>query len=175
MILNAYAALLRAINVGGTGKLSMADLRALCENCGFTDVTTYIQSGNVVFRSKLDEAGTKQLLEQSLTEKMGKPFGVLLRSASELSDLLEHNPFPDALPNRVNVYFLDAPAPADMLERIKPPAGEEVIAKGRDIFVHYPNGQGESKFLPPFARIGTGRNLNTVRKMHALLTELEAG
>lgn len=151
----------------------MADLRAVCEGCGFTGITTYIQSGNVVFLSELPEPGVKETLEQALAEKMGKPAGVLLRSASELDDLLEHNPFPDAPPARVIVYLLDAPLPGDVHDGVRHHDGEELSAQGRDVFVHYPAGQGPSKLLLPFARTGTGRNLNTVRKMRSLLGELE--
>ena len=86
--MTAYAALLRAINVGGTGKLEMTELRALCEGCGFTQVATFIQSGNVVFQTRRSEASVQKLLEQTLAEKMGKPVGVLVRTAEELSGVL---------------------------------------------------------------------------------------
>jgi uncharacterized protein (DUF1697 family) len=128
-----------------------------------------------VFRSKRAEASVKKLLEQTLAEKMGKPVGVLLRSASELDAVIEHNPFPDAPPNRVIVFFLDAPVPRGALDRITPPGGEELNAKGREVFIHYPNGQGQSKLSLPFARTGTGRNPNTVRKIRELLGALEGG
>jgi hypothetical protein len=107
--MGAYVALLRAINVGGTGKLEMAELRSLCEGCGFTDVATLIQSGNVVFQTKRSEASVLKLLEQTLAEKMGRPVGVLVRSTEELHAVLERNPFPEAPPNRLIVFFLPAP------------------------------------------------------------------
>jgi uncharacterized protein (DUF1697 family) len=173
-MVTAYAALLRAINVGGTGKISMTELRQLCEGCGFTDVGTYIQSGNVVFRSKRAESSVKKLLEQTLAERFGKPVGVLLRSASELAELLENNPYPDAPPNRVIVLFLDAPVPRGALADVQTPGGEALSARGREVFIHYPNGQGQSKLSLPFQKTGTGRNLNTVRKVYELLGELES-
>jgi uncharacterized protein (DUF1697 family) len=173
--MTAYAALLRAINVGGTGKLGMTDLREICERCGFTDVTTYIQSGNVVFRSKRAEASVKKLLVQALSEKVGRPVGVFLRSAAELDAVLEHNPYADAAPNHVLVLFLDAPVPKGALDAIETPGGERLSTKDREIFIHYPEGMGNSRLTLPFQKTGTGRNLNTVRKLRALLAALESG
>ena len=167
----AYAALLRAVNVGGTGKLAMTDLRKLCEAAGFADVATYIQSGNVVFTSKRGEASVKKLLEAALAEKLGKPCGVLLRTADELRQLLDANPFPKAAPQRLLMLFLDEKPAADSLKDVVAPGGEELRVCGRHVVVHFPNGMGQSKLKLPFRNVGTGRNLNTVRK---LLTMLEA-
>ena len=69
--MTVFVALLRAVNVGGTGMLSMVDLKALCEEIGFIDVRTYIQSGNVVFRTGEDEATVQARLEEALAAKMG--------------------------------------------------------------------------------------------------------
>src|SRR5262245_13938414 len=88
-----YVAFLRAVNVGGTGKLPMSELRVLCEEAGFKDVTTYIQSGNVVFTSKIDAAKTQQKLEKALAKKMGKPVGVHVRTSSELEAIIKGNPY----------------------------------------------------------------------------------
>lgn len=99
--MNTFVALLRAINVGGTGKLPMAELRQLCEACGFSNVATYIQSGNVVFRSVLGEAAAKKTLEQALAVKMGKPFGVMMRGGAEMARLTAEAPYPAALPNQL--------------------------------------------------------------------------
>lgn len=170
--MTSYVALLRAINVGGTSKLEMADLRQICERCGFTSVATLIQSGNVVFQSKRSEASVLKLLEQSLAEKMGRPIGVLVRSAEELGSVLEYNPFPDAPPDKLVVLFLDKPAPRGALDDIQTAGGEQLAAHGREIFIHYPQGQGKSQLKLPFQRVGTGRNLNTVRKLHEMLGAL---
>lgn len=169
----AYAALLRAVNVGGTGKLPMTELRRICEESGLSDVTTYIQSGNVVFRSKRAEAGVKKLLEVALATQLGKPCGVHVRTAEELRTLLDQNPFPDAAANQLLVLFLDEKPPAATLKQVLTPDGEELRASGRHLFLHFPNGMGRSKLKIPFAKVGTGRNLNTVRKLLALLDPLE--
>ena len=161
----AFVALLRAVNVGGTGKLAMADLVKLCVKAGFTDVKTYIQSGNVVFDSSASEARVKAALEKSLAAKLGKPVGVLLRSGAELDRILAHNPFKQAAPNRVIVLFLDKAPAADALAGVKAPGGEELVLRGRELYIHYPDGQGVSKLKVPLAQVGTGRNLNTVAKL----------
>ncbi len=75
--MNVHVALLRAVNVGGTGKLPMRELVAMCEDAGFADVRTYIASGNVVFRSGLDESTVREALAQRLQAYAGKPVGVL--------------------------------------------------------------------------------------------------
>ena len=94
-----YVALLRAVNVGGTGKLLMADLKDLCGDAGFADVETYIASGNVVFQSKATPAKAKSALEKCLHEYAGKPVGVAVRTAAEMRAVLKANPFPKAAPN----------------------------------------------------------------------------
>ena len=78
-----YVGLLRAVNVGGTGKLAMEELRRLCEDCGFARVRTYIASGNVVFEAGASEAEVQAQLQSSLQSYAGKPVGVLVRSAAE--------------------------------------------------------------------------------------------
>jgi uncharacterized protein (DUF1697 family) len=170
--MKAYAALLRAINVGGTGKLPMAELRELCEGCGFTNVGTYIQSGNVVFRSKLSESGVKRALEQALARKMGKPFGAMIRTGAELEAVLGGNPFPKAPPARVIVLFVDAPPPADCLDKVVIPGPEELVLRGRELFMFFPEGMGRSKLVFPLQKVGTGRNLNTIAKLASLIRAL---
>jgi uncharacterized protein (DUF1697 family) len=172
--MTAYTALLRAINVGTAGTLPMIELRALCEKAGFKDVATYIQSGNVVFRSQRSEASVKKRLEQALAERMGKPVGVHVRQRQEIGALLDHNPFPSAPPNRVVVFFLEAPLTISALAAIEPPGGEQIAAHGRELIVHYPLGQGQSDLKLPFQRTATARNLNTVRKLAEMLSALDA-
>jgi len=170
--MTAYAALLRAINVGGTGKLAMNELVALCEAAGLSDVKTYIQSGNVVFNSRLAETAITTKLERALADKIGKPVAVLIRTSAELADVVKRNPFTKAAPNQVLVLFLAEPPPRAALAKIVIPAREEIKLNGREVFIHYPDGMGRSKLKLPFADIGTGRNLNTVRKLAEMTREL---
>jgi uncharacterized protein (DUF1697 family) len=90
---STYIALLRAVNVGGTGKLPMTELEAICEAAGFAEVQTYIASGNVVFDSKLPAAQVKAALEQRLKAYTGTPIGVVVRSYAEMTAVLKANPF----------------------------------------------------------------------------------
>ena len=170
----AYVALLRAINVGGTGKLAMRDLAALCESAGFTCVKTFIQSGNVVFKTRLSEAKVKAALEPLLAAKVGKPVGVMVRSGAELASVLKRNPFARAEPNRVVVLFLDAPPKRNALDGLVIPGREQVKLDGREVFIHYPDGQGRSKLKLPMAQTGTARNFNTVTKLAAMAQALGA-
>jgi uncharacterized protein (DUF1697 family) len=160
-----HIALLRAVNVGGTGKLPMAELKAICEGLGFRGVRTYIQSGNVVFASPLTQAAVKSRLEKALAARLGKPCAVLMRTAAELEATVAANPFPEAEPNQLLVVFLDDTPPGDALKSCVIPGRERLELRGRELFVHFPDGQGRSKLKVPFAKEGTGRNLNTVRKL----------
>jgi uncharacterized protein (DUF1697 family) len=157
-----YVGLLRAVNVGGTGKLPMADLRAICGDAGFTRVETYIASGNVVFESRLAPAKVKALLESRLTAYLGKPAAVVLRTAAEIADVLKANPFAETEPKRTYAIFLDAPPPRDALEHAVGQMEEEMALGVREIFVHYGSGMGQSKLRIPAAKVGTARNMNTV-------------
>ena len=163
--MTSYACLLRAVNVGGTGKLPMAELRAMCEAAGFTDVRTYIASGNVVLRSASTARQVQATLEAALADYTGKPVAVLVRTAAEMAAVLDANPFADAAPNRVMVIFLDQPPPPDALHQASGLAGEQFVLGRREIYVHYPDGMGDSKLKIPGAKAGTARNLNTVAKL----------
>ena len=160
-----YVALLRAVNVGGTGKLPMAELRAMCEAAGFKQVQTYIASGNVVFDSDADEAVVKATLERTLLGYAGKPVGVIVRTGPEMAAVVTANPFQSAAPNRVIAVFLDSRPPADWRDSIKGSAMEEVAEGNREIYVHYPLGQANTKLRMNAFATGTGRNMNSVAKL----------
>lgn len=166
--MTTHVALLRAVNVGGTGKLPMAELRALCEAAGFDNVRTYIASGNVVLDSAMAAAEVKRTLEAALMQHTGKPVGVVVRDHAEMSALLAANPFADTAPNRVIVVFLDDAPPADALHTLRHQRGEELAVGAREIYVHYGEGMADSKLVIPAAKAGTGRNLNTVAKLAAM-------
>lgn len=166
-----YVALLRAVNVGGTGKLPMTELRAMCESVGFTDVRTYIASGNVVFDSELTEASVKARLEHCLETYAGKPVGVLVRTGAELVAVLAGNPFKDAAPNRTVAIFLDEPPPQDTLSRVSGQRDEHIALGTREIYVHYGSGMGQSKLKIAAAGNGTARNINTIEKLAQWATE----
>ena len=164
----AYVALLRAVNVGGTGKLPMAELKAICAAEGFADIQTYIASGNVVFGAKPKAAKIKAALEKRLEAYAGKPVGVIIRTQAEMAAVLKANPLPDAAANRTVAIFLDAAPPADALDKLRGRRDEEVQLGRREIYVHYGAGMGTSKLKIPAAEKGTARNMNTVAKLAAL-------
>jgi uncharacterized protein (DUF1697 family) len=131
-----YIALLRAVNVGGTGKLPMSELRAMCCDAGFSRVETYIASGNVVFESKGTPSKVKTELEDRLRACNGKPIGVVVRSVREMAAVLKANPFPKTEPKYTYVIFLDAPAPSDALTHVSGQQDEQIRLGEREIFVH---------------------------------------
>lgn len=168
----AFIALLRAVNVGGTGKLPMSELKALCEAAGFSKVRTYIASGNVLFESGMPPGEVKALLEARLESYAGKPVGVAVRTADEMAGVLKANPFPDADPNRTVAIFLDQPPPANALEDVRGREDEELRLGTREVYVRYGAGMGHSKLKVPSAKAGTARNMNTVAKLVELAGEL---
>lgn len=173
--MTVFVALLRAVNVGGTGKLPMEDLRAMCAEAGFADVATYIASGNVVFTAETDEAAAKAALESRLAAYAGKPVGVMVRTAAEMSRVLADSPFPGAPGNKVTATFLDAPPPADALAQMSGRADEEAALGTREIYVFYPSGMGRSKLAIKAAKAGTARNMNTVAKLVDMARERDKG
>jgi len=167
-----YVALLRAVNVGGTGKLPMSELRRLCESAGFTAVQTYIASGNVIFESPKTAAAVKAVLEEALRTYAGKPVGVVVRTSTELAGVLAQNPFPNEAANRTVAIFLDAPVPEGALEAVRGQVDEKISVGVREIYVHYGAGMADSKLRIPAAQSGTARNMNTVAKLVAMSSSL---
>jgi uncharacterized protein (DUF1697 family) len=166
-----FIALLRAINVGGTGKLPMSDLRSLCEKAGFRNARTYIASGNVVAERDGSEAEAKAALEAELMAYAGKPVGVIVRTGAEISNVVANNPFPDRSAGRTVAIFLDLAPPPDALKHVKGQVNEEARLGAREIYVHYPDEMGCSKLRIPDANDGTARNMNTVAKLAAMAGE----
>ncbi len=167
--MSVFVALLRAVNVGGTGKLPMADLKAMCEALGFLGVKTYIASGNVVFESTLGEAEIKAALEARLQAYAGKPVGVLVRSHAEMVAVEARNPFSGMPANRVMAIFLDAPPLGDFEAKVKGRKDEVIAAGVREIYVHYGDGMATSRLKIPAAAAGTARNMNTVRILAGMM------
>jgi uncharacterized protein (DUF1697 family) len=155
-----YVALLRAVNVGGTGKLPMERLRALCADAGFADARTYIASGNVILRTEASERAVLDALAARLCVAMGKPVGVFVRSGAELAQLVADNPFADKPRNRVMALFTDDDLPKHPLEGAVGHQNEEVRLGRRALFVFYPEGMAKTRLRLPSERNGTARNMN---------------
>jgi uncharacterized protein (DUF1697 family) len=170
--MTAFVALLRAVNVGGTGKLPMSELKAMCEELGFTQVRTYIASGNVVFASRKSETAIKAALEKRLATYAGKSVGVMVRTAAEMAQVSAGNPFPKAAPNRTMAIFLDDAPAKDTLATVKGRKDEDLKLGKREIYVHYGEGMAKSKLVIPAAKSGTARNMNTVAVLARMAAEL---
>ena len=167
--MTAYVALLRAVNVGGTGKLPMAELRAMAERLGLANVRTYIASGNLLFESDLSEPQVKAMLETQLEVYAGKAVPVLVRTAAEIEDIIAANPFPDAHGSRHLIYFLNAAPPADTLQTVRDQAGERLALGVREIYVDYGAGIRFTKLKLAATKLGTARNVNTVERLAAMI------
>ena len=173
-----YVSLLRGINVSGRNRIAMADLRALLESAGQADVTTYVQSGNVISNSPLRNAGAVgREIEQVIARELGLDVTVMVRTESQLARLLTANPFttrqPD--PTKLHVTFLhDKPARAAVaaIDATKF-APDEFAVAGHDVYVHCPNGYGRTKinntyFENKLGVAGTTRNWKTVMALSEL-------
>jgi uncharacterized protein (DUF1697 family) len=164
-------ALLRAVNGGGSGKLPMSELKAMCEAVGLEDVRTYIASGNVLFNSRLGEKSISKTLEQRLTDYAGKPVGVSVRTAEEMAGVLAENPFSEEPGNRVVLIFLDSVPAAAALKQVTGKKDERPALGRREIYVHYGDGMADSRLRIPAAKAGTARNMNTVAQLANMAAE----
>jgi uncharacterized protein (DUF1697 family) len=190
----SHVALLRGINVGGRNKVPMAELREVVASLGHTGVSTYIQSGNVLFSTGDTDAGQlAAALEAAISERFGLWASVVVLSRDELAAVLAANPYPgEPNPRLVHVVFLSAELPPDVLERIAA-ARDAVAAKGsrdtfqvqgRALYLHTPDGFGTSELAQTLLRIvgppakqkkqavvATARNWATATKLLSLCEE----
>jgi uncharacterized protein (DUF1697 family) len=190
----SHVALLRGINVGGRNKVPMAELREVVTSLGHTGVSTYIQSGNVLFSTPdSDDARLASALESAISDRFGIWSSVVVRSRDELARILDANPYPDEPnPKFVHVVFMDSEPPAEVLDRIKAAESEAaakgsrdtVTAAGETLFLHTPDGFGTSelaqavfKIIGPPAKqrerglAATARNWATATKLLSLCEE----
>lgn len=183
-----YLALLRGINVGGRNKVAMADLRLIATDLGFTDVATYIQSGNLVFSCAVSNAAEHaRALERAIAERVGVRPAVVVLSAAELARTMADNPFPDATNDKyLHAVFRDAkPSAADLariteaVDRVRAKGSrDDAVVVGRTLFLHTPDGFGRSELATRLlsgssgaAQAGTARNWATVTRLMAMLTD----
>ncbi|MGA3036549.1 MAG: DUF1697 domain-containing protein [Vulcanimicrobiaceae bacterium] len=166
-------ALLRAVNVGGR-KVVMADLRALFVRLGFADAKTLLNSGNVVFKAdRRSDASLEKLFETETEKKFKIKAEFFVRTTQEMKAIVAANPFPKEAtsdPGHLLVVFLkDVPNGKDVAAVQAANKGTESIrAVGKNVYVYYPDGVGDSKLRLPW--VGSGRNWNTVLKLIALLS-----
>ncbi len=177
--------LLRGINLAGRRKVKMEELRAIYAAQGFQDVQTYINSGNVIFKTGArDLLRLRQRLEDSIEEAFGFRSHVVLRTPADLRDVIARNPFAakECLdPRRLAICFLagELSTPTQRLLHTLDCKPEELHAHARELFIYYPNGMARPKLsLVAVEKImkisGTSRNLNTVKKLLEMAEKLEA-
>lgn len=173
-----HALLLRGVNVGKDNVLRMADLEALLEEVGCTEVTTLLQSGNAVLATELAAPKLARAVEEALARHMGRPIAITLRSEAELRAVVSGNPMPEhtSEPSRLCVTFLShPPSEAELAPlRARDFAPEAFVARGRELYTWHPNGQGKSPLAAALAKLRvrgtvTTRNWSTVQKLLALL------
>jgi uncharacterized protein (DUF1697 family) len=180
MALTAHVALLRAVNVGGRSKVAMADLRQLLAELGYEGPRSLLQSGNLVFRSEATGAALEAELKREALARLGLDTDFLVRTADAWARVVAANPFADAArddPSHLVVMPLTAPPGAIELEGLRAwiPGREAIEAAGRELYITYPDGIGESKLTNAVIERrlgvrGTARNWNTVTKLANLLS-----
>ncbi len=190
----SHVALLRGINVGGRNKVPMAELREVVASLGHTGVSTYIQSGNVLFSTPdSDNAALASALESAISDRFGIWSSVVVLSRDDLARVLAGNPYPaEPNPKFVHVVFMNSEPPADLLDRIKAAESEAaakgsrdtVTAAGEALFLHTPDGYGTSELAQAVFKIisaparqrqrglaATARNWATATKLLSLCEE----
>src|SRR5437764_3841083 len=177
-----YVALLRAVNLGSHNKTSMPVLREVFGELECEDVATYVQSGNVVFRSPRGAGALRGAIEGALEHEFGVRPAVLLRTKAELQKLVSANPYADRAddPRRVHVIFLEG-VPDRARVRVFDGdkfAPDEFRLVGRDVFAFYPHGYGRTKltnatFEKQLGVTATSRNWRTVTALADLAAKLE--
>ncbi|MEX1137606.1 MAG: DUF1697 domain-containing protein [Balneolales bacterium] len=178
--MNTYVALFRGINVGGNNILPMKELRGLLENLGLQNISTYIQSGNVVFQTKEDDVSKiSEMISGKIEEKFNFRPWVLLLKQSELEDAITSNPFPEAEadPSRLHLNFLASePENPDMkkLDDIKKES-ENFKLTNSIFYLNAPEGIGRSKLAASAEKLLgvplTSRNWRTVQKIMAIINK----
>jgi uncharacterized protein (DUF1697 family) len=169
--MTTYVALLRAVNVGGR-QLKMNELKRIASEVELESPRTFIASGNLLFTSGKSEAEVKRELEAELTRHMGKSVEVMVRTAEEMAQAVEANPFTGEPGNRVAAIFFDDPPPEEAIAAAKNVTNERLARGRREIYVHYPDGQGRSKLKLGARALGTARNMNTVARLAELAREM---
>ena len=177
--------MLRGVNVGGHNKINMEALKALCVSLKLKNPQTFIQSGNVIFRTEeKDLLKLAQRIQDAIEKGFGFRPGVVLRTLPELKKAIGRNPFADRKgiePGKLLVMFLAEDPGKDALKNALAieTAPEELHIAGREVYIYFLNGQGRSKL--PWPKIeralgtsGTGRNWNSVTKLLEMAEKLEA-
>ena len=177
--MNTFISLLRGINVNGQKKINMIELKSLCQSLGLAEVSTYVQSGNVVFDSaEQNTAKLSAMIEAAIEQSFGFAVSVFLREPNDFQRLVEDNPFLNGRnedPVRLHVTFLYSLPSKARLSNLNPPGSgaDEFVVRGREIYLFCPNGYGRTKLSNTFFERklnvpATTRNWNTVSALHSM-------
>jgi uncharacterized protein (DUF1697 family) len=175
--MTTYVVLLRGINLGSHNKVAMSDLRSFLTELGAEDVSTYVQSGNAVMRSARKAEPLGRAVERTLADRLGLDIVVVVRTAAQMTKVVGNNPFAgrEKDPTKLHVAFLSKAPGAKRASALEVPGdGPEAFeVRGREVYLHYPNGYGRSKLTNAFVekRLGvsaTNRNWRTVTKLAEL-------
>jgi uncharacterized protein (DUF1697 family) len=178
--------MLRGVNVGGHKMVKMDALCALCGSLGLRDVETYVQSGNVIFRTEgRDLVRLSKRIEDGIEKSFGFHSDVILRTPAELRDVVKKNPFAARRgidPKRLAVTFLAGDPGKEAREKLLAIKAEpeELRIEGRELYIYYANGMARPKLTWPIMEkalktSGTSRNWNTVTKLLEIGERYEAG
>jgi uncharacterized protein (DUF1697 family) len=179
-----YIAMLRGINIGPHKRMKMDKLRACCEGLGFADVKTYIQSGNVIFKTpKLSPAALATKLGECIVKDFGFSAEVILRSREEMKEIIDDNSFTKERGidlSKLHVLFLSASASVAALKKLQELtlAPDRTHNSGKEIYFYFPNGvSGSSLWKHPLDRVlslpVTMRNWKTVTTLYQMAMEVE--
>jgi uncharacterized protein (DUF1697 family) len=180
-----FISMLRGVNLGAHNRIKMDELRSLYESLKLEDPRTYVQSGNVIFRTEeTDVAKLTKKIQGRIAKTFGFSPAVVLRTTEEMRATVRANPFAkrrDIVAGKLLVTFLAAEPPAEASESLAAfkSLPEELHLRGRELFIYFPNGAGRSKL--PWSQVekllkvtGTARNWNSVTKMIAMAEQLES-
>ena len=177
--MGTFVAMLRSVNVGGRNRVAMADLRSLVGSLGFDDVTTYVQSGNVVFSGSGTGAAAGKAIRAALASELGVEVPVLVRSARSLATIVRTHPYADpGIEERLlHVTFLDGPPSTSAVDELDSMAGrfgdDRCTVEGNEVYLYCPGGYGQTKLNNSWLeraldRVGTTRNWRTVTTLAAM-------
>lgn len=172
---STFVALLRGINVGGKNKLPMSTLAKFFLDAGASNVTTYIQSGNVVFHCRATALDSiRAAVAAQLRKECNISSAIVLRTSTELDRIVQQNPFlkAGADPDALHVVFLQDRPGATQAKTLQnhPSPGDSLVCNGREVYLHLPNGVAKSKLTNAYfdralGTTSTVRNWRTVRKL----------